>query len=85
MPPRRHDASACLPLTRACLRLSPPLQFKLVSGQTREKIYSQLVSSLDMLTLHKETLETQLLSLKKHVATKMDTLSPLLDDTIEVQ
>ena len=37
------------------------------------------VSSLDMLMLHKETLEGSLLSLKKHVGEKMESLAPLLD------
>lgn len=50
------------------------------AARTREKVYSQLVSSLDMLTLHKETVETALKGLKEHCAAKMEQLAPLLDE-----
>lgn len=52
------------------------------AAKTRERMYAHLVSSLDMLTLHKETVEKQLASLKQHAASKLDLLRPLLVDEI---
>jgi SMC interacting uncharacterized protein involved in chromosome segregation len=59
-------------------------EFKAEAGQTRERIYAQLVSSLDMLTLHKEQVETQLAGLRAHNEDKINSLAPLLDDTVEL-
>ena len=60
-------------------------EFNATSALARERMYSQLVSCLDMLTLHKENLETQLGGLKKHCAAKSESLAPLLGDgTIEI-
>ena len=50
--------------------------FKATAVASRERMYSQLVSSIDMLTLHKENIEHQLARLKKHCTVKMDVLPP---------
>ena len=53
-------------------------EFKSSSAAARERMYSQLISTMDMLTLHKENMENQLLGLKKHCAGKMDALNQAL-------
>lgn len=59
--------------------------FKAHAAAGRERMYSQLVSSIDMLTLHKENIENQLLGLKKHCGAKMDSLNQSLrDEAVEV-
>ena len=59
--------------------------FRLTAAAARERMYSQLVSSIDMLTLHKETIEGQLAGLKKHTAGKMDALQAALrQDAVEI-
>ena len=50
------------------------------AAATRERIYNQLVSSIDMLTLHKEDVENQLAGLKKYCDDKCEALAPLLDE-----
>ena len=50
------------------------------AAATRERIYNQLVSSIDMLTLHKEDVENQLDGLKKYCKEKEEALAPLLDE-----
>ena len=52
------------------------------AAKKREKMYLHLVSSLDMLALHKENVEKQLASLKQHCAAKMEMLQPLLVDEV---
>ena len=52
------------------------------TDKKREKMYLHLVSSLDMLALHKENVEKQLASLKQHCAAKMEMLQPLLVDEV---
>ena len=60
-------------------------EFKITAAASRERMYSQLVSSIDMLTLHKETIEGQLAGLKKHTAGKMDALQAALrQDAVEI-
>jgi len=58
-------------------------EFNQEAAKQRERMYSILNSSLDMLLLHKENVENQLRSLKQHVAAKKDALVPLLHDDIE--
>ena len=60
-------------------------EFSAQAGATRDRIYNQLVSALDMLALHKETVEKQLAGLKQHCAAKMDALAPLLDEESAVE
>lgn len=48
------------------------------SQHAREKMYNQLVSALDLLTIHKEHMEKQLESLHSHLAAKAQQLQPLL-------
>lgn len=48
------------------------------SQHTREKMYNQLVSSLDLLTMHKDNVESQMRRLKDHIGAKVDQLGPLL-------
>ena len=49
------------------------------AAAARERMYSQLVSSIDMLTLHKENIENQLAGLKKHCSAKMDQLQTAIE------
>ena len=55
-------------------------EFKVTAAAARERMYSQLVSSIDMLTLHKEDVENQLDGLKKYCKEKEEALAPLLDE-----
>ena len=50
------------------------------SQHAREKMYNQLVSALDLLTIHKEHMEKQLESLHSHLGAKAQQLEPLLAD-----
>ena len=54
-------------------------EFSAASALTRDRMYNQLVSALDMLMLHKEHIDNQLKSLKTHCASKMEMLAPLLE------
>lgn len=59
-------------------------EFNETAKRTREKIYSQLNSSLDMLLMHKDEVEKSLTSLKEHCAAKMDVLDSHLEQ-VDVQ
>ena len=56
-------------------------EFKITAAASRERMYSQLVSSIDMLTLHKENVEAQLAGLRKHCTGKIDSLFTSLNET----
>ena len=55
-------------------------EFALETKKRRETMYAQLVSSIDMLFVHKDNVEKQLASLEAHCASKKEMLQPLLVD-----